>query len=207
MPPRLVNREGRKKYLAAKALELFAEKGFEATTINDVSMAAGIAKGTVYEYFRSKEDLVFTAIMLWVDGFEAELSDLSTDKNDPEGRLLNLVHSSVELFLNDSRTTKITASIFHMILTGSRLLKKHDLIRDAFSGFRRMFVNIFLQGVSKGVFRPEVAKDAEKLAINLLAYLDGIALHYLLSENFINIREQVDLYMQDLLKNLKGARA
>lgn len=207
MSPKLVDKKSRKYELAARALDLFAEKGFEATTINDVARAAGIAKGTIYEYFHNKEDLVFSALMVWMDSFEADLADLTKDDNDPEGTLMRLVHSSIEIFLNDPRTARITASIFHMVLTGSQLLKKHDIIREAFSEFRRMFVDIFLNGVSKGVFRPEVARDAERLAINLLAYLDGIALHYLLSDNFFNIREQVDLYMHELLKNLKGTDA
>ena len=60
-----------------------------------------------------------------------------------------------------------------------------------------------LEGVSKGVFRPEIAKDAEKIAINLAAYLDGIALHHFMSKDFFDLKEQVDSYLEELLGSLK----
>lgn len=52
-----------KKYRILKSAEkIFAEKGYENATIQDISNLAAVADGTIYEYFRNKEDLLFAAI-------------------------------------------------------------------------------------------------------------------------------------------------
>ncbi|MBW1820843.1 MAG: TetR family transcriptional regulator C-terminal domain-containing protein, partial [Deltaproteobacteria bacterium] len=67
---------------------------------------------------------------------------------------------------------------------------------------RKIVVDTLLDGVSKGIFRPEIARDAEKIAINLLAYIDGISLHSILSKNYFDLKEQIDLYMQNLIHEI-----
>jgi AcrR family transcriptional regulator len=54
--------EERRNQLIDTALSLFAKKGFENTTIKDLSEAAGVAQGLVYHYFDSKEELLFAAV-------------------------------------------------------------------------------------------------------------------------------------------------
>jgi len=204
MAPKIVDKDTRKKEIAHIALELFSDKGFEACSINDIAQASSIAKGTVYEYFDSKEELVFAALMAWVEGMEAELSSLRNTSSGPEEALIKLILGSVDIFINDPRSVKLMLSIFQLTLSGSPLLRNHDIIRETLQGFRRMVIELLLEGVSKGVFRPEIARDTEKIAINLMAYMDGIALHYFMSKNFFNIREQVEYYMRELLSDLKG---
>jgi AcrR family transcriptional regulator len=51
------NREQTKQKILAAALELFREKGLEGTTTREISKRAGIAEGTLFNYFKTKEDL------------------------------------------------------------------------------------------------------------------------------------------------------
>ncbi len=55
-------KEARPAELTAAALELFVEKGFAATRLDEVAARAGVSKGTLYLYFESKEDL-FKAVI------------------------------------------------------------------------------------------------------------------------------------------------
>lgn len=60
--PRQRRKEARPAELAAAALELFVEKGYAATRLEDVAARAGVGKGTVYLYFENKEALFKAAI-------------------------------------------------------------------------------------------------------------------------------------------------
>jgi AcrR family transcriptional regulator len=51
------NKEETKRRILRAALELFKEKGFERTTTKEISKRAGIAEGTLFNYFKTKEDL------------------------------------------------------------------------------------------------------------------------------------------------------
>src|SRR5690349_24617191 len=58
VPPRQRRKEARPQELLDAALELFVEKGFAATRSEEVAARAGVAKGTLYLYYPSKEDLL-----------------------------------------------------------------------------------------------------------------------------------------------------
>jgi hypothetical protein len=61
-----------------------------------------------------------------------------------------------------------------------------------------------MEGSEKGVFNITAKKEAEKIAINLVAYLDGICLHYYVSGGKFDLMTQVDHYMKCLIeKTLK----
>jgi AcrR family transcriptional regulator len=85
--PRQRRKEARPAELMAAALELFVEKGFAGTRLEDVATRAGVSKGTLYLYFDSKEAL-FKAVIQegivpileegagLIDGFEGSTADL-----------------------------------------------------------------------------------------------------------------------------------
>jgi AcrR family transcriptional regulator len=55
-------KEARPAELTSAALELFVERGYAATRLEDVAKRAGVSKGTLYLYFKSKEDLFKTVV-------------------------------------------------------------------------------------------------------------------------------------------------
>jgi AcrR family transcriptional regulator len=57
----------RRQEILAAAIKVFGKKGFAATCVEDVAVAAKIAKGTVYLYFKSKEDIYATAVQVAID--------------------------------------------------------------------------------------------------------------------------------------------
>ena len=86
--------EGRRDQLLAAALRLMASRGFAATSIEDVARQAGVAKGTVYLYFPTKDALLaavletqslMPALIPWLDALE------------PGASLPDIVHSVVPL--------------------------------------------------------------------------------------------------------------
>lgn len=62
------------------ALELFSEKGFYGTSVNEVAQKADVGAGTIYRYFKDKEELVNELFKYWkIEMSKAMLNDLPTD--------------------------------------------------------------------------------------------------------------------------------
>src|SRR6266550_2802235 len=61
--------EDRPREICAAALEVFAEKGFAAARLDEIARRAGVSKGTLYLYFKDKEDLFRAVVRMFLAGF------------------------------------------------------------------------------------------------------------------------------------------
>lgn len=59
-----------KQLIIDKALQVFSSKGYHAATVEDIARAAGLAKGTLYQYFKSKKDLLLYFLKNWQESLE-----------------------------------------------------------------------------------------------------------------------------------------
>ena len=206
MSPKFVDREEKKRTIARSALELFALKGFAATSVDQIATAAGVGKGTLYEYFETKTDIFVAAIVEWMTYFENTIMAELEHIDDPIRRLKTFVEVSTALVDPiDPLTARFSIEILqHTLLEDGALYDRRHVMKEVHTGMRKILEGILLDGISKGVFRPEWARDAEKFAINLLGYIDGISLHYLMSRNYFKIREQVEFTLQNVIGMLRN---
>lgn len=65
--PRVVDEEERRRAITTAALELFVSKGYRATTTREICRDAGISMGTLYHYFRDKEELFFRTVARFIE--------------------------------------------------------------------------------------------------------------------------------------------
>jgi AcrR family transcriptional regulator len=71
------------RHIARSAAKLFAERGYDATSVREIVEAAGVAKPTLYYYFRSKEGLAQALLTVPLSGLVATLRNLVTSETDP----------------------------------------------------------------------------------------------------------------------------
>lgn len=69
------------------ARSVFAMKGFNEATVDDIANAAGVAKGTVYLYYRSKRDIYFAALKFGIGQMHAALDEQLKAESTPESKL------------------------------------------------------------------------------------------------------------------------
>ena len=90
----------KRNHIIAAAITTFAQKGYAGTRIVEVAQAAGIGKGTIYEYFRSKEDLFFATFEQLMYESEAQvLAPLSEVKNSTAERLKAIADALLRAWL------------------------------------------------------------------------------------------------------------
>jgi AcrR family transcriptional regulator len=78
---------GRATEIYFKAAQIFYEKGFDATSMDDLAKALQITKAGLYYYIESKEDLLFAIMSFGLDWLDREVTQPARDIADPEQRL------------------------------------------------------------------------------------------------------------------------
>lgn len=81
--------------IMAAALELFAERGYDATSVTEVVERAGVTKGALYHYFSAKEDLLYEIYRDHLDQQMADLERILSSGDDPVTALHNVVENLV----------------------------------------------------------------------------------------------------------------
>jgi AcrR family transcriptional regulator len=144
LPPKR-GRDGRptRERISAAALQLFAEKGFDGTSVRDIARAAGIAEGALYRHFASKEAL---ARSLFLDGYArlaADIGALCAAIPGFPGRVAALVGHFCRLF--DEEPT-----LFSFLLLNQhdhlRFVDRHDDAANVVSALERLFVEAMAAG-------------------------------------------------------------
>jgi len=134
---RAQNKEAIRKRIVSAALSLFQTNGFDATTTKAIARKAKIAEGTVFNYFKSKEDIAHYFFEEEVDHAIAQIRDNPRLKKAPlEEKLFALVHSQLEFLTPHERF--IGAAFIHALRPASPLgifSHRAQALRHRYIGF------------------------------------------------------------------------
>ncbi|MDD4565005.1 MAG: TetR/AcrR family transcriptional regulator [Eubacteriales bacterium] len=133
------------------AYELFINKGYWDTKIIDISEAAGIGKGTVYEYFQSKDAIFLELFKTKVEAGYDNITDLISKNVSPEKKLKEFIDTELE------NTSKFTFNKYFLIdlVVKSDAFRNPELIRSIQKLMSKKFSILFQiieEGIDKGEF-------------------------------------------------------
>jgi TetR/AcrR family transcriptional regulator len=157
--PRRRLKEARPAQLIAAAFEVFAEKGFAATRLEDVARRAGLAKGTAYLYFPNKEALFKAALR---EAVVARIAMGERDVEEWQGSSEDLLRGMLEQWAEVIRTHR--GGFLKLIIAEAKNFP--DLAewyqREVAERGQRLMASILRRGMERGEFRP---LDAETTAM------------------------------------------
>ncbi len=145
----LIN-EKRSRILQA-AIKAFSKKGYNRTTISEIAQMASVADGTVYEYFKNKEDLLLNIPEEKFQGHLRQLNEIFTI-NDPVTKLRRFIQNHFILYLADTDFLKIYLTL---ILLNRRFYKSraYQSLREYVS----FLEELIQEGIEEGKFAPDVS--------------------------------------------------
>lgn len=151
------------------ALELFAERGFDATTVDDVAEAAGIGRRTFFRYFASKNDVVWGDFDAALEQFRAELAKVPSDTS-----LLNGLRDAVLAFNALSEGAEPQHRVRMTMVLHTPALQAHSTLR--YAGWRAVVAEYVAQrrGEDARDFRPQLLAH-QCLASCVAAYEQWLA--------------------------------
>jgi len=164
----IVNKEEKRRAIALSSRELLLEHGIKNITISKIAECAGVGKGTVYEYFSNKEDIVFEIISVFIAEHEKELYAL-IDEDIPTKekirRSLSMLFSSAEY--------EKQLSIYREFLAISLTSNIEEMI--AFSRACRVrFMTVIERIIDEAIAKGEVEPEAKMMVPTLHTYSIGL---------------------------------
>lgn len=169
----------RKKIVEA-AIEVFNEKGYYKTTMNDIGKKIGTSKGALYLYFPSKEDLFREIINQWQLNVQKMLSSAFENKNGSNG-LENLF----ELILSDANDNFKLG--FEFIAEAFRIESVKEVMKEYYSNNVEILSNLLNKQLSDN--KSKHAIDTHSLSIAIFSLLIGLIGSLILDENEEKVKQ------------------
>lgn len=181
-PGALRNPDKRERILKA-AKTVFAQNGFAGAAIADIAARADIGKGTVYEYYRSKEELFFAVFEWFIEqGAAAVKVDISVLGRTVSERLVALSESVIGQWA-DLKDEFVLVMEFWAASASSQ---GRDRFRQAFCNlyghYRRIIVDLLQEGMARGEFREDL--PAESIAAAVVGAWDAMFLQAWFDDEF-----------------------
>lgn len=145
-------KEARPSELTAAALDLFVEKGFAATRLDEVAARAGVSKGTLYLYFDSKEELFKAVIREGMLPLLAEGEKLVAGTPGPAGDLFKAIVMRWWEMVGENPIGGIPKLIFAEARNFPEIARFYA--EEVIERGKRLFVAVFRRGIDSGEFRP-----------------------------------------------------
>lgn len=161
---------GRQRIVAA-AVALFAEQGYDATSVNQVVARAGVAKGALYHHFESKDDLLYEVYRELVDRQLAGLRTILAEGRPPAATLRALIDDLVSTTAASAAEAKVFARESHRLgdANQARVRAARRAIHDA-------VIELVRTGQAAGDFAP--VASPEMVSFTLFGVINELPVWY-----------------------------
>lgn len=162
----------KREHILVTALDLFREKGYDATSLQEVADAAGLLKGSLYYYFKSKDHLLVEVAARVHWNFSESMSELEGLRGSALERIHRHLHQTA---YNSGRNQKLLQIFYREFQRFNESDRARIVeLRDEQEGFLRMLIG---EGQSDGTIRTDVdvkvaAIGLETMATNVYAWYD-----------------------------------
>lgn len=181
MMARIVDREAKRLQIVEAAAAQFARMGYDATAMDDVAEAAGVSKGSLYDYFKNKEDL-FYAVFEWLCR-QVMLASLSHTKPVTSAieQITGFADAAVSALVSQVALYPVTLEVWAAAAkTGTR--KRFSKAMQALYVQYRAQVEALLRAAQdSGEIKADI--DVRGVAATLVGAVDGLLLQYWLDRS------------------------
>ncbi|MFG3352705.1 TetR/AcrR family transcriptional regulator [Streptomyces sp. NPDC048001] len=171
--PRQVDREARREQILGAAVRVFARQGYAASRIEDIAREAGVAKGSVYLSFGSREELLRAAFDGLADRSGALLAEVGRHPGGPAERLAFLVRAAMELLEGERDLARVLLDVWS---AGARRPAWIDMA-GFYREYRAVVAGLLEERDARAAAAPAVAPSAH--ATVLVGAIEGCVLQWL----------------------------
>ena len=196
LPPQPTRTEERRQQIMGAALACFARKGYHKTTMDDIVAESKLSKGTLYWYFKSKDDLFISIIQSYFLNMSQDIDTALEQHSSASDKLRALTNETIEFF----RGTEEFFNVFIEFWMQSALNEGlNQLFSTVLIQYRDVVAAIIAEGIKSGEFK---AADPKQLALTVMAVYDGLAFYTMLMPDEVDIEGSSNAFIENFLSGL-----
>jgi len=178
----VVNKEEKRRAIAMACEGLLLERGIRDITIAQIAEKAGIGKGTIYEYFANKDDIVFEIITLFIEQHIQRLRDINREERSTKEKLVEFF----SLLHNDGQEAQL--ALYREFIAISLLGGTEEMV-DFSMMCHDKFVEILRGIIHTGIERGEIIPQTLGLVDSWMIYATGLVVNTKLTQ--LNAKEEI----------------
>lgn len=165
---KILKKKAKRKQIAKSTCELFIKKGFVNISVSEIAEVAGIGKGTVYEYFSNKEDIVFELMSCLQEDYDPKLLESLEKSQTPKGKVIDLF----SLYLSDEPKVETQRNIYKEFLAitlnnpSDAIIKYQEVMMQKYT---EILTGIFQEGIDNR----QIDAKAMEFIPSIFAVMDG----------------------------------
>jgi TetR/AcrR family fatty acid metabolism transcriptional regulator len=194
MAAKSIHEISRRQQILAAAVEVFSDKGYHAARVEEIAHRAGIGKGTVYQYFRTKKDLFQEVVREGMDYYRREIQREQTSTEPLSERVLRIATMQLSFAVRHRTMAKVLMNSPETISQAAK-----DMYMTVRAGIHAQLAQLFREAAEQG----EISSiDYDTAAWMMLGALNAIATTAILTEKDLDAevlaRSFTDLFFQGL---------
>jgi len=194
-----IDRGDKRPRLVRAATAVFAEKGYASTRVADIAERAAIGKGTVYEYFSSKKELLFAVFESINEDVTARMNAVLDDDEPTQEQLFNLLRLGAEVILEQLELQPVVLDFWAASRGGGFEENYREAVVASYTQYRKLISDFVRAGQRRGQFRSDA--DADALAAMVVATVDGLGIQ-LYFDRSVDPRRITEAFAHLLYENL-----
>lgn len=191
----------RRQQILIAARTVFARKGIDETRMDDIVTEAGLSKGALYWYFKSKDDIINT---LFDDFFQVdmqELEEMVQSEASAEARIRIYTSTLVDAFLAMSDLVPV---MYEFYARGIRDEALRQSLQSYYTCYHSMIVELMQQGVQRGEFRPDT--DVNAVTLGVISAIEGLFFLWIVQPIHIDLQEAAAHTLDLLMDGIRDTR-
>jgi AcrR family transcriptional regulator len=187
----IVDKVQKRKNIAIACKDLFVKNGIKDLTISQIAQTAGIGKGSLYDYFKNKDDIVFEIVDILLHEHNLIKEEKIINANTTKEKIkifFNFFYDSEDLELRQLYKEFVSISL---VTPEEAMLEHHT---ECFENYYSWLKNIIKDGIEKKEIKP----IALKLAKGLFVLGDGIFIASSVTNAIPDVQKEIDDYIDTL---------
>jgi AcrR family transcriptional regulator len=196
-------KERKRTNIIRAALKLFARGGFEATSVDDIAREAGYGKGTLYLYFKDKEDLYYHTVLSVFESYEQAVRDC-IDTGRPPAEILRSIAAAMIAFFAGNRDT---FRLLHTMSSAGSGPLKQKLMEPVRRKLERLLLfeeEVIERGKREGSFRGDILSRDMVHSFTGMVNFAMQSLLFAVPAEPLNVAERSEAIMRIFLEGVAG---